>query len=121
MRDHSLFIGFAPADKPRYACAVIVEHGSWGATVAAPACRDTLTYLFDKPKAMAALAALEEQWGGTIAERMQRRADAWRPSKPPEQPEEKPKPAAVTQNTRKPPTTIWGPSRWCRRRSRSCR
>jgi penicillin-binding protein 2 len=106
MRDHSLFIGFAPADKPRYACAVIVEHGGWGATVAAPACRDTLTYLFDKPKAMAALTALEEQWGGTIAERMQRRADAWRPSKPPEQPEETPKPAALTQNPRKPPTTI---------------
>jgi hypothetical protein len=55
---------------------------------------------------MAALAPLEEQWGGTIAERMQRRADAWRPSKPPEQPAEKPKPAALTQNPRKPPTTI---------------
>jgi penicillin-binding protein 2 len=106
MRDHSLFVGFAPADKPRYACAVIVEHGGWGAAVAAPICRDTLTYLFDKNKAMAALAPLEEQWGGTIAERMQRRADAWRPSKPPEQPAEKPRPAAVTQNPRKPPTKI---------------
>jgi penicillin-binding protein 2 len=106
MRDHSLFIGFAPADKPRYACAVIVEHGGWGAAVAAPMCRDTLTYLFDKPKAMAALTALEEQWGGTIAERMKRRADAWRPSKPPVQVAEKPRPAIVTQNPRKPPTTI---------------
>jgi penicillin-binding protein 2 len=106
MRDHSLFVGFAPADKPLYAAAVIVEHGGWGAAVAAPMCRDTLTYLFDKPKAMAALAALEEQWGGTIAERMRRRADAWRPSRPPEQPAEKPKPAAVTQNPRKPPTPL---------------
>ena len=106
MRDHSLFVGFAPADNPRYACAVIVEHGGWGAAVAAPMCRDTLTYLFDKPKAMAALTALEEEWGGTIAERMQRRADAWRPARPPEQPEEKPRPAAVTQNPRKPPTTL---------------
>jgi penicillin-binding protein 2 len=106
MRDHSLFIGFAPADKPLYACAVIVEHGGWGATVAAPMCRDTLTYLFDKPKAMAALTALEEEWGGTIAERMQRRADAWRPSKPPEQVAEKPRPAAVAQNPRKPPTPV---------------
>ena len=106
MRDHSLFIGFAPADKPRYACAVIVEHGGWGAAVAAPICRDTLTYLFDKTKAMAALAPLEEEWGGTIAERMQRRADAWRPSRPPDQVAEKPKPAAVTQNPRKPPTPL---------------
>lgn len=106
MRDHSLFVGFAPADKPRYACAVIVEHGGWGATVAAPICRDTLTYLFDKEKALAVLAPLEEEWGGTIAERMQRRADAWRPAKPPEQVAEKPKPAAVTQNPRKPPTAL---------------
>ncbi|HEY0413732.1 MAG TPA: penicillin-binding protein 2 [Allosphingosinicella sp.] len=104
MRDHSLFVGFAPADKPRYACAVIVEHGGWGAAVAAPMCRDTLTYLFDKGKAMAALAALEEQWGGTIAERMKRRADAWRPPAPPPQPAEQPRPAAVTQNPRLPPT-----------------
>jgi penicillin-binding protein 2 len=106
MRDHSLFVGFAPADNPRYACAVIVEHGGWGATVAAPMCRDTLTYLFDKPKAMAALAALEEQWGGTIGERMQRRAETWRPSKPAPQPAETPKPAATSVNPRKPPTTV---------------
>jgi penicillin-binding protein 2 len=105
MRDHSLFIGFAPADNPRYACAVIIEHGGWGATVAAPMCRDTLTYLWDKPKALAALAALEEQWGGTIGERMKRRADAWRPSAPP-QPAEKPKPAATAENPRLPPTKV---------------
>jgi penicillin-binding protein 2 len=77
MRDHSLFVGFAPADKPRYACAVIVEHGGWGAAVAAPMCRDTLTYLYDKQKAMAALAPLEEQWGGSIAERLARRREQW--------------------------------------------
>jgi penicillin-binding protein 2 len=105
MRDHSLFVGFAPADNPRYACAVIVEHGGWGATVAAPMCRDTLTYLFDKGKAMAALAALEEQWGGGIEERMKRRADAWKPQAPP-QPAEKPKPAATSVNTRPPPTPL---------------
>jgi penicillin-binding protein 2 len=102
MRDHSLFIGFAPAENPIYACAVIVEHGGWGASVAAPACRDVLTYLYDKGKAMASLEALEQQWGGTLAERMKRRAEAWKPSAPP-QPAEKPKPAAVTQNPRLPP------------------
>jgi penicillin-binding protein 2 len=74
MRDHSLFVGFAPADNPRYSCAVIVEHGGWGATVAAPIARDTLLYLFDPAKAMAALVPIEEQLGGTLAERMARRA-----------------------------------------------
>jgi penicillin-binding protein 2 len=41
-RDHALFVGYAPADDPRYACAVIVEHGGGGSTVAAPICRDIL-------------------------------------------------------------------------------
>jgi penicillin-binding protein 2 len=77
MRDHSLFVCFAPADNPKYACAVVVEHGGFGAQVAAPAARDTLTYLFDKDKAMASLTALEEKWGGTLEERSRRRADAW--------------------------------------------
>ncbi len=42
-RDHALFVGYAPLDKPRYACAVIVEHGGSGAKVAAPIARDILT------------------------------------------------------------------------------
>lgn len=33
---HSWFIGFAPADNPKIAFAVIVENGGWGAQVAAP-------------------------------------------------------------------------------------
>ena len=41
-RDHALFVGYAPADDPRYACAVVVEHGGGGSTVAAPICRDIL-------------------------------------------------------------------------------
>jgi penicillin-binding protein 2 len=43
-RPNGLFIGFAPYDNPRYATAVIVEHGNWGATSAAPIARDLLTY-----------------------------------------------------------------------------
>jgi penicillin-binding protein 2 len=73
MRDHSLFVGFAPADNPRYACSIIAEHGGFGAAVAAPACRDTLLYLFDRDKAMKALLPLEEKWGGDIATRMAKR------------------------------------------------
>ena len=76
-RDHGLFVCFAPTADPRYACSVVIEHGMGGARAAAPVAKDVLTYLFDKPKAMAALAAFEEQWGGTLAERMEARAKRW--------------------------------------------
>ena len=36
LRNHALFIGFTPVDNPRYAVAVVVEHGSSGSGVAAP-------------------------------------------------------------------------------------
>ena len=36
LRDHALFISFAPADDPKIAVAVIVEHGGHGGSVAAP-------------------------------------------------------------------------------------
>ncbi|GAA3945480.1 penicillin-binding protein 2 [Allohahella marinimesophila] len=38
-RDHGLFIGFAPADDPTIAVAVIVENGGGGSTAAAPVAR----------------------------------------------------------------------------------
>jgi len=41
-RDHALFVGFAPIDAPRYACAVVVEHGGGGSRAAAPVARDVL-------------------------------------------------------------------------------
>lgn len=41
-RDHALFVGYAPIDAPRYAIAVIVEHGGGGSKVAAPIARDVL-------------------------------------------------------------------------------
>ena len=74
LRDHALFIAFAPADKPRFAIGCIIEHGGFGASAAAPIVRDTMTYLFDQQKAMDALAPLEKQWGGTLAERNARRS-----------------------------------------------
>ena len=39
-RDHALFAGFAPVGNPRYAVAVVVEHGGSGAHTAAPIARD---------------------------------------------------------------------------------
>ena len=35
-RDHSVFIGFAPMAEPKIAVAVYVEHGGFGADLAAP-------------------------------------------------------------------------------------
>jgi penicillin-binding protein 2 len=42
MRDHALFIAFAPVQQPRYACSVVVEHGSAGARYAGPIAHDIL-------------------------------------------------------------------------------
>jgi len=41
-RDHALFVGFGPVDQPRFAAAVVVEHGGGGSKVAAPIARDLL-------------------------------------------------------------------------------
>ncbi|MEL6335480.1 MAG: penicillin-binding protein 2 [Pseudomonadota bacterium] len=41
-RDHALFVGYAPAEAPRYAIAVVVEHGGGGSKAAAPVARDVL-------------------------------------------------------------------------------
>jgi penicillin-binding protein 2 len=78
LRDHALFIAFAPADKPRYAIGCIIEHGGFGASAAAPIVRDSMTYLFDQQKAFAALEPLEKQWGGTLAERNARQLAAFK-------------------------------------------
>jgi penicillin-binding protein 2 len=78
LRDHSLFMAFVPFNNPRYAAAAIVEHGGFGAAVAAPLIRDTITFLYDKPKAMAALQAFEESIGGTLEERLARKTASWR-------------------------------------------
>jgi len=39
LRDHALFIAFAPADEPKIAVAVVVENGGGGGSVAAPIAR----------------------------------------------------------------------------------
>lgn len=41
-RDHALFVAFAPQEAPRYAVAVLVEHGGGGSAAAAPIGRDAL-------------------------------------------------------------------------------
>jgi penicillin-binding protein 2 len=41
-RDHALFVAFAPYDAPRYAVAVVVEHGGSGSSAASPIARDII-------------------------------------------------------------------------------
>lgn len=54
-RDHALFVAFAPFDAPRYAIAVVVEHGGGGSTAAAPIARDILLQaLYDGTPPLAA-------------------------------------------------------------------
>jgi len=48
LRDHALFIAFAPAENPRIAVAVIVENGGGGGSVAAPIASKLIEYYMGK-------------------------------------------------------------------------
>ena len=49
LRDHALFVSYAPAENPRIAIAVIVENGGHGSSVAAPIARKMMdAYLLDQ-------------------------------------------------------------------------
>ena len=46
LRDHAWFIAFAPAEEPRIAVAVLIEHGGHGSSAAGPVAREMIkTYL----------------------------------------------------------------------------
>ena len=75
-RDHGLFIFFAPFDKPRYAGAVVIEHGG-GSGAAYPIARDVMTFMFDPQKGMDVLKGLESGWGGTAQQRLERKYAAY--------------------------------------------
>jgi penicillin-binding protein 2 len=94
MRDHALFVGFAPADNPRYAISVVLEHnGHTVRNLDTPMIgRDIMTWLFDRDRAIASLAAIEESWGGDIATRMAADEAAYRAA-------HRPAPAAVATKT----------------------
>ncbi len=62
LRDHALFIAFAPVDNPKIALAVLVENGGFGAQSAAPIARMVIDYylLGKLPKGPAPEVATEE-------------------------------------------------------------
>lgn len=83
-RDHGLFVGFAPVVNPLYAFAVVIDHGMGGARAAAPVAKDFMTYMFDQAKALEALAAFEEGWGGDIRTRMAAERARWKATRAPQ-------------------------------------
>jgi len=51
LRDHALFMGFAPLKEPKIAIAVLVENAGWGGSVAAPIARKVFDqWLLRNPK-----------------------------------------------------------------------
>ncbi|MEK9897073.1 MAG: penicillin-binding transpeptidase domain-containing protein, partial [Burkholderiaceae bacterium] len=60
-RDHSLYIGFAPAEAPRLVVAAIVENAGFGATAAAPIVRRVMDYwLLNQYPSEADIAAVQQ-------------------------------------------------------------
>ena len=43
-RDHALFVGYMPVEKPRYAVSVVIEHGGSGASTAAPIAKEIFQF-----------------------------------------------------------------------------
>jgi penicillin-binding protein 2 len=63
LRDHALFIAFAPADDPQIAVAVVVENAGPGGAVAAPIARKLLDYHLlgkDRPVMQVPAAQVDE-------------------------------------------------------------
>ncbi|MDA8249321.1 MAG: penicillin-binding protein 2 [Rhodospirillales bacterium] len=66
-RPHALFVAFAPYDAPRYALAVVVEHGNAGAAMAAPIARDIMTDVLNRDPAAPGEAPPQRVAGGSAA------------------------------------------------------
>jgi penicillin-binding protein 2 len=65
LRDHSLFIAFAPLESPKIALAVVVENGGFGSRSAAPIARTVLDYylLGKRPDGQFQASAAQEREG----------------------------------------------------------
>jgi len=94
LRDHALFVCFAPANAPRYAAAIVLEHnGHTVRNLDTPMIgRDIMTWLFDRERALRSLADVESSWGGDIATRMAAQQAAYRAAR-------EARPAAIATKT----------------------
>jgi len=48
LRNHALYVAYAPAHAPRYAILVVVEHGGGGSKAAAPIARDVMLKVLER-------------------------------------------------------------------------
>jgi penicillin-binding protein 2 len=94
LRDHALFVCFAPWDNPRYAASIVLEHHGHvnPVTDVAPTARDIMTFLFDRDLALKSLAEAEPTWGGDYRARQAEQARAYQAAQtgapPPPAPED---------------------------------
>jgi penicillin-binding protein 2 len=51
-RDHALFVGYAPAARPKYAVAAVIENAGGGGALAAPLVGDVISYLMARDAKM---------------------------------------------------------------------
>jgi penicillin-binding protein 2 len=78
-RDHALYVGFAPADAPKYAVAVVVEHGGGGSVAAAPIARDIM--LAAQTDGIPPLSAYPSSQRGRVSSAL-KKLQLWDPDNP---------------------------------------
>ena len=80
-RDHALFVAYAPAEAPRYAISVVVEHGGGGSKAAAPIARDImLQALYGGTPPLSAYPKSQRQEIETLREELPDAADLLEPT-----------------------------------------
>ncbi|TNF65077.1 MAG: penicillin-binding protein 2 [Rhodobacteraceae bacterium] len=71
-RDHALYVSYAPAEAPRIAVSIVVEHGGGGSAAAAPIARDiVLQALYKGPPPLEAYPAKDRERIREQQERLQ--------------------------------------------------
>jgi penicillin-binding protein 2 len=104
LRDHALFMAYAPVEDPQIAVALIVENGGWGASVAAPIARTVFDYWLDPARVAQRRQRLQAEQEARNAQAETPQAAS--PGRPDAQPapddEETPEPAPLPDETSAP-------------------